>query len=294
MADPISPDDPHPRRRVSVLDSEMAYVETGSGAETIVFLHGNPTSSFLWRKVIPAVAGLGRCIAPDLIGMGKSDKPDLEYRFFEHANYVEDFIDALGLQNITLVIHDWGSGLGFHYAALHPEKIKAIAFMEAIVLPVPSWDTFSSDFKEIFQSFRTEKVGWDLIVNQNFFVEKILPSGVVRELSEEEMNVYRGPYLEPESRKPLWRWPNEIPIAGEPSDVNEAVLKYNAKLVEWDIPKLLFYAEPGALLPKPAVEWCEINLKNLTSINLGKGRHYLQEDYPHAIGEALAEWYRGL
>jgi haloalkane dehalogenase len=240
------------------------------------------------------VSALGRCIAPDLIGMGKSDKPDLEYRFFEHANYVEGFIDALGLSNITLVLHDWGSGLGFHYAALHPDKIKAIAFMEAIVLPVPSWDTFSSDFKEIFQSFRTDRVGWDLIVNQNFFVEKILPSGVVRELSEEELNVYREPYLEPESRKPLWRWPNEIPIEGEPSDVNEAVLKYNTKLVEWDIPKLLLYAEPGALLPKPAVEWCEINLKNLTSINLGEGRHYLQEDHPHAIGEALAEWYRRL
>ena len=293
MSEEISAAFPFESKFVEVRGSKMHYVEQGEG-DPILFLHGNPTSSYLWRNVIPHTSGLGRCIAPDLIGMGKSDKPDLEYRFFEHANYVEDFIDALGLSNITLVIHDWGSGLGFHYAALHPDKIKAIAFMEAIVLPVPSWDTFSSDFKEIFQSFRTDKVGWDLIVNKNFFVEKILPSGVVRELSEEEMNVYREPYREPESRKPLWRWPNEIPIEGEPSDVNEAVLKYNAKLVEWDIPKLLFYAEPGAILPKPAVEWCEINLKNLTSINLGEGRHYLQEDHPHAIGEGIAEWYRGL
>jgi len=289
----ISAEERYSKQYVDVKGRKMAYVETGSG-DPIVFLHGNPTSSYLWRNVIPHVSAHGRCIAPDLIGMGRSDKPDLEYRFFEHMNYVEGFIEQLELENITLVLHDWGSGLGFHYAALHPDKIKAIAFMEAIVLPVPSWDTFSSDFKEIFQSFRTDKVGWDLIVNQNFFVEKILPSGVVRELSEEELNVYREPYLEPESRKPLWRWPNEIPIEGEPSDVNEAVLKYNAKLVEWDIPKLLLYAEPGALLPKPAVEWCEINLKNLTSINLGEGRHYLQEDHPHAIGEALAEWYRGL
>ncbi len=293
MSEEISAAFPFESKFLEVRGSKMHYVEQGEG-DPILFLHGNPTSSYLWRNVIPHVSGHGRCIAPDLIGMGKSDKPDLEYRFFEHANYVEDFIDALGLSNITLVIHDWGSGLGFHYAALQPDKIKAIAFMEAIVLPVPSWDTFSSDFKEIFQSFRTEKVGWDLIVNQNFFVEKILPSGVVRGLTEEEMNVYREPYLEPETRKPLWRWPNEIPIEGEPSDVNEAVLKYNAKLVEWDIPKLLFYAEPGALLAKPAVEWCEVNLKNLTSINLGKGLHYLQEDHPHAIGEALAEWYRGL
>lgn len=293
MSEEISAAFPFESKFVEVRGSKMHYVEQGEG-DPILFLHGNPTSSYLWRNVIPHVSGHGRCIAPDLIGMGKSDKPDLEYRFFEHANYVEDFIDAIGLSNITLVLHDWGSGLGFHYAALHPDKIKAIAFMEAIVRPVPSWDTFPSDIKEIFQSFRTEKVGWDLIVNQNMFIEKILPSGVVRELSEEEMNVYREPYLEPKSRKPLWRWPNEIPIEGEPSDVNEAVLKYNAKLVEWDIPKLLFYAEPGAILPKPAVEWCEINLKNLTSINLGKGRHYLQEDYPHAIGEGIAEWYRGL
>ena len=293
MSEEISAAFPFESKFLEVRGSKMHYVEQGEG-DPILFLHGNPTSSYLWRNIIPHVSGQGRCIAPDLIGMGKSDKPDLEYRFFEHANYVEDFIGALELSNITLVIHDWGSGLGFHYAALHPDKIKAIAFMEAIVLPVPSWDTFSSDFKEIFQSFRTDKVGWDLIVNENFFVEKILPSGVVRELTEEEMNVYREPYLEPATRKPLWRWPNEIPIEGEPSDVNEAVLKYNAKLVEWSIPKLLFYAEPGALLPKPAVEWCEVNLKNLTSINLGKGRHYLQEDYPHTIGEGLAEWYRGL
>ena len=241
MPEEISAAFPFESKFLEVRGSKMHYVEQGEG-DPILFLHGNPTSSYLWRNVIPHMSGHGRCIAPDLIGMGKSDKPDLEYRFFEHANYVEDFIDALGLSNITLVIHDWGSGLGFHYAALQPDRIKAIAFMEAIVLPVPSWDTFSSDFKEIFQSFRTEKVGWDLIVNKNFFVEKILPSGVVRELTEEEMNVYREPYLEPETRKPLWRWPNEIPIEGEPSDVNEAVLKYNAKLVEWDIPKLLFYA----------------------------------------------------
>lgn len=293
MAEEISAAFPFESKFLEVRGSRMHYVEQGEG-DPVLFLHGNPTSSYLWRNIIPHVSGNARCIAPDLIGMGKSDKPDLEYRFFEHANYIEGFIDALGLTNITLVIHDWGSGLGFHFASLHPDKIKAIAFMEAILLPVPSWDTFSSEFREIFQSFRAEKIGWDLIVNKNIFIEKVLPGGVMRELTEEEMNVYRAPYLEPASRKPLWRWPNEIPIEGEPSDVNEAVLKYNAKLVEWDIPKLLFYAEPGAILPKPAVEWCEVNLKNLTSINLGKGTHYLQEDHPHAIGAGLAEWYRDL
>ena len=204
------------------------------------------------------------------------------------------FIQALGLSNITLVIHDWGSGLGFHYATRNQDNIKAIAFMEAILQPVPSWDALPDDFKEIFQAFRTDAVGWDLIVNKNIFVEKVLPSGIVRDLTEEEMNIYRAPYTEAWMRKPLWRWPNEIPIEGEPSDMNELVGNYNQKLVEWDVRKLLFHAEPGAILPKPLVEWCEVNLKNLTSINLGKGRHYLPEDHPHAIGEALAEWYRAL
>lgn len=293
MTEAISASFPFESKFLEVRGSKMHYVEQGEG-DPILFLHGNPTFSYLWRNVIPHVSGLGRCIAFDLIGMGKSDKPDLEYRFFEHANYVEDFINGLDLSDITLVVHDWGSGLGFHYAALHPDKIKAIAFMEAIVLPVPSWDKFASELKETFQAFRTDKVGWDLIVNQNMFIEKILPAGVMRELTEEEMNVYREPYKEPGSRKPLWRWPNEIPIAGEPSDVNEAVLRYNANLVDWDIPKLLFYAEPGVILPKPMVEWCEVNLKNLTSINLGHGIHYLQEDHPHAIGQGIAEWYQGL
>lgn len=293
MTEEISAAFPFESKFLEVRGSKMHYVEQGEG-DPVLFLHGNPTSSYLWRNVIPHVSGMGRCIAPDLIGMGKSDKPDLEYRFFEHANYVEDFISELDLSDITLVVHDWGSGLGFHYAALHPDKIKAIAFMEAIVLPVPSWDKFATELKETFQAFRTEKVGWDLIVNQNLFIEKILPGGVVRDLTEEEMNVYRAPYQEPSTRKPLWRWPNEIPIAGEPSDVNEAVLKYNAKLVDWDIPKLLFYAEPGVILPKSMVAWCEVNLKNLTSINLGHGIHYLQEDHPHAIGREIAEWYQGL
>ena len=293
MPEEISPAFPFESKFFDVRGSKMHYVEQGEG-EPILFLHGNPTSSYLWRNIIPHVSTHGRCIAPDLIGMGRSDKPDLEYRFFEHMNYVEGFIEQLELENITLVIHDWGSALGFHYATHHQDNVKAIAFMEAILKPIPSWDVFPESFKEIFQAFRTEGVGWDLIVNKNIFVEKILPGGILRELSEEEMNVYRAPYTEPSARKPLWRWPNEIPIEGEPSDIAELVGNYNEKLVEWDVPKLLLYAEPGALLQRPAVEWCEVHLKNLTSINLGNGKHFLQEDHPHAIGEALAEWYQAL
>ena len=291
MSEEISAAFPFESKYVDVLGSKMHYAEEGDG-DPIVFLHGNPTSSYLWRNVMPHLSAHGRAIAPDLIGMGKSDKPDLEYRFFEHANYVEGFIEALGLSNITFVVHDWGSALGFHYATRNQDRVRALAFMESIIAPVPSWEAFPKEFTQIFQSFRTEGVGWDLIVNQHFFVEKILPGGVVRELSEEEMNVYRAPYVEPASRKPLWRWPNEIPIQGEPSDVNEVVSNYNQKLVDWDIPKLLLYVEPGALMTKPVVEWCEVHLKNLTSIHLGEGSHYIQEDHPHAIGRAIADWYQ--
>ena len=185
MPEEISPAFPFESKFFDVRGSKMHYVEQGEG-EPILFLHGNPTSSYLWRNIIPHVSTHGRCIAPDLIGMGRSNKPDLEYRFFEHMNYVEGFIEQLELENITLVIHDWGSALGFHYATHHQDNVKAIAFMEAILKPIPSWDVFPESFKEIFQAFRTDGVGWDLIVNKNIFVEKILPGGILRELSEDD------------------------------------------------------------------------------------------------------------
>lgn len=284
---------PFESKFVQVHGSKLHYIEKGSG-DPMLFLHGNPTSSYLWRNIIPHLTPLARCIAVDLIGMGKSDKPDIDYRFFDHVRYLEGFIEALGLQNITLVVHDWGSGLGFHYASRNESSIKGIAFMEAILMPVPSWEMFPADFREIFQAFRTPDVGWDLIVNKNIFVEQILPGGIVRRLSEEEMDRYREPYRQPESRKPLWRWPNEIPIEGEPADVAEAVTAYNTWLQRSDLPKLLFYAEPGAIMPAPVVDWCRQNLKNLTVVNVGQGIHYLQEDHPEVIAAELAKWYGSL
>jgi haloalkane dehalogenase len=289
----ISADFPFEANFVEVHGSKMHYIDEGSG-DPILFLHGNPTSSYLWRNIIPHLTSLGRCLAPDLIGMGKSDKPDLEYRFFDHVKYVEGFIEKLDLQNITLVIHDWGSGLGFHYAMRHEDNIKGIAFMEAILAPVPGWEMFPESAREMFQGFRTPEIGWEMIVNQNFFVEQVLPGSVVRELTDAEMNHYREPYREPSSRKPLWRWPNEIPIAGEPADVTAAVAAYNQKLQQSDLPKLLFYATPGALIPAPLVEWCKNNLKNLDIVDLGEGIHFVQEDNPHLIGSELARWYGGL
>ena len=276
-----------------VLDSRMYYEEQGEG-KPVLFLHGNPTSSFLWRNVIPHVAGAGRCIAPDLIGMGRSDKPDLDYRFVDHARYVDGFIDALGLEDLALVVHDWGSALGFHYARRNEGNVRGLAFMEAILAPVPAWEAFPERRREMFQAFRTPEVGWDLIAKQNVFVERTLPGAVMRKLTDEEMDAYRAPFPDEASRKPVWRWPNEIPIEGEPADVAEIVGAYNRWLQETQLPKLLFYAEPGALVPPPMVEWARSALSNLQTVDLGNGIHYLQEDHPDAIGREVARWVAAL
>ena len=289
----ISADFPYAPHYVDVHGSQIHYIEEGSG-DPILFLHGNPGSSYVWRNIIPHVQGHGRCIAMDLIGMGKSDKPDLDYSFFDHAKYVDGFIDALGLTNLTLVIHDWGSALGFHYAMRHEANVKAIAFMEAVMMPIPSWDVFPEEFRPTFQAFRTPDVGWDMIVNQHMFVEQILPSLVARTLTDAEMDHYRAPYTDPPTRKPLWRWPNEIPIAGEPANVVAAVEAYNAKLQQSRLPKLLFSCTPGALIPAPVLEWCLQNLPHLKVVDLGSGIHFVQEDNPHLIGTELANWYSSL
>ena len=289
----ISAEFPFDSRFVKVHGSSMHYVESGVG-DPIVFLHGNPTSSYLWRNVIPHLSPLGRCVAPDLIGMGRSGKPEIEYRFFDHVRYVEGFLETLGLRDITLVIHDWGSALGFDYAMRHPKNIKAIAFLEAILLPLPDFQAFPDGIREMFRAFRSPDQGRKLIIDQNVFIERVLPDAILRKLSEEEMNRYREPFLQPKSREPLWRWPNEIPVGGEPADVEAVVTDYNLKLQQSEIPKLLLHATPGAVLTAPLVEWCRQSLKNLTAVNVGAGVHYLQEDHPHEIGHAIASWYRDL
>ncbi len=289
----ISADFPYESNYIEVQGSKIHYLDEGSG-DPILFLHGNPTSSYLWRNIIPYLKPMGRCVAMDLIGMGKSDKPDIEYRFFDHVKFVEDFIDKMGLRNLTLVVHDWGSALGFHYAMRHESNVTGVAFMEAIVMPF-SWKMFPENVREIFKAFRTPEVGWDMIVNKNVFVERILLSeGIVRGLTEEEKNHYREPFRNPASRKPVWCWPNEIPIEGQPADVTKAVEAYNQWLQKSELPKLLFYATPGGILPSPIVVWCRQNLKNLKTVDIGQGIHYLQEDNPHLIGSELAKWYQSL
>jgi haloalkane dehalogenase len=288
----ISSEFPFKSNYINIHGSNLHYIDEGSG-DPILFLHGNPTSSYLWRNIIPHLTSCGRCLALDLIGMGRSDKPDIEYRFVDHSKYVEGFIDKMGLKNITFVIHDWGSALGFHYAMRHEGNIKGIAFMEAI-LKTAKWDEFPKDFKLGFKLFRTPLIGWFMIVGMNIFVEKILPKAIVRSLTEAEKNRYREPFRNFKDRKPVWRWPNEIPIDGQPTDVTDIVQNFNQRLQESKLPKLLFYAKPGGIITPAMVEWCQQNLKNLKTVDIGKGIHYLQEDNPHLIGSQLAKWYKSL
>ena len=289
---PISSEFPYASKFIEISGSKIHYIEEGEG-DPILFIHGNPTSSYLWRNIIPYLTPYGRCIAIDLIGMGKSDKPDIDYRFVDHAKYVDGFIEKMELTNITFVIHDWGSALGFNYAMHHENDTKGIAFMEAILQTV-TWDSFPKDFKMGFKMFRTPIIGWLLIGWMNIFVEQILPKAICRDLTEEEQNHYRAPYKRLKDRKPLWRWPNEIPIEGKPADVTGIVAQYAQRLQESELPKLLFFAHPGGLIPAPMVAWCEKKLKNLKTVDIGPGIHYLQEDNPHLIGSELAQWYKSL
>ena len=283
---------PFESKFIEVEGSKIHYVEEGTG-DPILFLHGNPTSSYLWRNVIPYAAEVGRAIAPDLIGMGKSDKPDIEYRFFDHVRYVEGFIEKLGLRNITFVIHDWGSALGFHYASRHESNVRGLAFMEAILRPL-TWADWPEQARDLFKSFRTKDIGEDMLISKNMFVEAVLPGSVVRKLTDEEMDRYREPYKEEAARKPVWRWPNEIPIEGEPKDVHEAAEAYWTWLRQTELPKLLFYANPGALIAAGMVPTLEQAMKNLKTVDIGPGVHFVQEDNPHKIGEEVAKWYQGL
>lgn len=280
----------------SIQGRDMAYVETGAG-DPIVFLHGNPTSSYLWRNVMPHLEGRGRLIAPDLIGMGDSQKlaasgPD-SYTFAEHRTYLFVLLDALGVrESVTLVLHDWGSGLGFHWAQQNPDAVKGIAFMEAIVAPIPNWESFPEGARETFQGFRSA-AGEEMILQGNAFVEGMLPGTILRSLSDAEMAEYRRPFLNAgEDRRPTLTWPRQIPIGREPADVAEIVSTYGAWLAATDVPKLFVNAEPGALIAGPVRDLVR-SWPHLTEVTV-KGVHFIQEDSPHEIGAAIADWHAGL
>jgi len=274
------------KSRVEVLGSEMAYVEEG---DPIVFLHGNPTSSFLWRNVLPNVAGLGRCIAPDLIGMGDSSKVGgLEYRFVEHRAYLDGFLEAVGVRDrVTLVVHDWGSALGFDWANRHRSALSGIAYMEAMVRPV-SWEEWPEPSRRVFEGMRSP-AGEEIVLTNNVFVERILPASTLRTLSEDEMAEYRRPFVNPgEDRRPTLTWPRELPIDGTPEDVVAIVDDYSRWLSTSSLPKLFVNAEPRAILVGEQREFCR-RWPNQTEVTVA-GIHFIQEDSADEIGLSLRRW----
>jgi haloalkane dehalogenase len=288
----ISPKMNYSKKSIEVNGRKMAYVDEGEG-DPIVFLHGNPTSSYLWRNVMPHVEGLGRILAPDLIGMGDSEKLPVSdgperYSFQVHYGYLKVFLEAVGaIENVTLVLHDWGSGLGFHWANEHRAAVKGIAYMEALVMPI-TWGDWAESARGIFKGFRSEK-GESLVLERNMFVEGVLPSAVLRKLNDEEMNEYRRPFLSSADRQPTLNWPRAIPIDGAPADVAELMDSYGQWLAEdHTVPKLFVNAEPGTVLIGRQREFCR-SWPNQTEVTV-KGLHFIQEDSPDEIGQAVASW----
>ena len=285
---------PLSKKTVEVLGRRMAYHERGEG-RPILFLHGNPTSSYLWRDVLPPLEGHGRLIVPDLIGMGDSAKlpdpgPDV-YRFATHRKYLWAFIDAVigPTQSIVLVVHDWGSALGFDWANHHRDRVRGIAYMEGLPRPFAGWEEWSEAATPIFQGFRSEK-GEEMILDRNMFIERVLPGSILRELTEAEMTEYRRPFLRREDRWPTLTWPRQIPIAGEPADVVQIAADYSRWMAENDIPKLFVNAQPGAILIGAVRDFCR-TWKNQTEVTV-PGSHFIQEDSGPAIGRAVADWIK--
>lgn len=278
--------DPHPRKRVRVHGVEMAYVDYGSG-RPVVFLHGNPTSSFLWRNVISRIAPAARCLAPDLVGMGDSGPaPDGSYRFVDHARYLDAWFDSLDLSEpVTLVLHDWGGGLGFHWAARHEDQLAGLIYMETIVCPL-TWADWPEAARKIFQAMRSP-AGEEIVLEKNVFVERILPASVLRGLTAEEMDVYRRPFAEPgETRRPTLTWPREIPIEGQPADVVQIVEGYGQWLLQSRVAKLFVNAEPGSILTGRQREFCR-RFANQREIEVAAS-HFVPEDAAAEIGQAVA------
>ncbi len=282
------------KKYIDVLGKQIAYVEMGEG-DPIIFQHGNPTSSYLWRNIMPQLQSLGRCIAMDLIGMGDSekleDKGNMTYSYDTHKKYFDGFLDAIGVEsNATLVIHDWGSALGFDWANEHPQKVKAICYMEGIVQSM-EWEDWNEDAKGIFQGFRSP-AGEEMILEKNLFIEAVLPGSILRKLSDAEMNEYRRPFNDKKSRRPTLDWPRQIPLENDPPEISRIVDSYSHWMAENNIPKLFINAEPGAILIGKQREFCR-TWKNQKEVTV-KGSHFIQEDSPNEIGNAIFDWLKGI
>ena len=282
------------KKYIDVLGKQIAYVEMGEG-DPIIFQHGNPTSSYLWRNIMPQLQSLGRCIAMDLIGMGDSekleDKGNMTYSYAVHKKYFDGFLAELGIKNnATLVIHDWGSALGFNWAYDNPKKVKGICYMEAIVKSM-QWVDWNEDARGIFQGFRSP-AGEEMILKKNLFIEAVLPGSILRKLSDEEMNEYRRPFSEEKSRQPTLDWPRQIPLENDPPEICETVDSYSQWMAKNDLPKLFINAEPGAILIGKQREFCR-TWKNQKEVTV-KGSHFIQEDSPDEIGNAIFDWLKGI
>lgn len=275
---------------VTVNGSRMHYYDIGSG-DPIVFVHGIPTCAYLWRHIIPVLSECGRCIAPDLIGMGQSDKPDIEYSVFDHIAYFEAFIDALKLKNITLVLHGWGSIIGFDYARRHEKNVKAIAFYEAYVKPITHWNQLSLPVQQFATLLNRPGASYRAVIQQNYLIERILPRSVIRELTAEEMNHYRAPFPTPESRKPLWQYVNELPLGASKKNIQELMQQSSAFLQKTKIPKLMLYAIPGFMTTVEMVNWASEHFPNIELAALDDAMHLAQETVPKQFSDALMTWY---
>ncbi len=288
----ISADFPFESKYISVHGSKRHDIDVGEG-DPILFLHGNPTSSYLWRNIIPHLSGQARCVAVDLIGMGKSDHPDIAYRYDDQYRYLCGFIEALGIgSNLTLVIHDWGSGLGFRWAHDHEQGVKAIAFMEAMIRGM-SLDDMPGSLRLAMRMMRAPGTGWVMISGANIFLKKMLPDLTYAEISPDALAYYRSAFPTAASRKAVRQWPREVPLDGKPADNAAVVDAYRQWLTRTEVPKLLFYGNDGVAIKEAEVAWCRENLSNLTVVDLGNTIHFVQETHPDTIGVELSNWYEG-
>lgn len=275
---------------IDILDSTIHYEDTGSGTP-IVFLHGNPASSHVWRNVLPYV-GSGRLLTPDLIGMGRSGKPDSAYQFADHARYLDAWFDALDLDQVILIGHDWGGALAFDWASRHPDRVTGIAFFESIVKPM-AWEDWSPQARERFQLIRTEGAGEDLVLEQNLFVRQAFTGGVLTPVGDDDLQTYLAPYPTPESRRPILAWARQLPLGGDPAELVARINQYDAWLAaSTDVPKLLitFEGSPTLMISKEVAEWCAANIAALDIVHGGEAGHHAAEDRPKEIGTEISAW----
>lgn len=280
----------YPSHYVEVLGSKMHYLDVGQGTN-FLFIHGIPTWSYLWRHVIAGLEHQVRCIAPDLIGLGRSDKPDLQYTVFDHIRYINAFIDKLALKDVVLVMHGWGSVIGFDYLLEHTNNVKGAIFIEAYLKPYQTWQDIPLPVQELAHILNLPDKGQDVIMNSNYFVNKIMPAGTIRKLSETEMNFYREPFVAPNSCKPIWTYLQEVPIPGNSVEVKQLIEDYSEKIKNNPIPKLMLYAIPGFITTIELVKWARDHVENLTQIDIGEALHYAPEGNPIRLREEILKWY---